>query len=98
MQRIKVKYNQTNLDIALMAFGDAEKVFDLPNLNNASITDDLEVGVVIENIPIAEFNKKGIAATMNKQQFIPASKKDNYENLHPEGVDYWAIESDFIIS
>lgn len=79
-----------------MLAGDAEKVFDL--LSNRSITDELNVGEEFGSNILPEQNKKGIVALMNNKQFIPASKKDNYQQFQKEGVDFWAVGTEFIIS
>ncbi len=97
MQAIPVKYNQTNLDLALMAFGTIERVFELPNLQSQSLTDDLTAGDVLAIDGAADFEFRNIAVVLNRKEFIPASKKDLSETLQLEGVDYWSIGDEFII-
>lgn len=99
MQAIKIRANQTNIDIAMMAFGSAELVFDLPNVQQASITEEIIAGDTIENIEDAELDKKSIVAVLNRVMFLPASKKQKTIAIpQNEGVDYWAVGTDFIIN
>lgn len=99
MQAITAKYNQTNVDAALLAFGTIERLFELPNIAaGASVTDELEAGAVMSNIANADFDKKSVTRILNQKQNLPASKKLDNGDLLLEGVDYWAISTEFIIS
>jgi len=99
MQAITVKYNQTNVDAALLVFGTLERLFELPNIAaGASITDELVAGDLISNIANADFDKRSVLRILNQEQNLPASKKIDTGDLLLEGIDYWAIGTEFIIS
>lgn len=96
MQVIPIKYGQTPIDVALMAFGDAERIFELPLLG--SITDNLTVGSAVEVDGQAVATKRSIASVLNNIQFVPASLKNNNTLSKNEGIGYWAIGQDFVIA
>lgn len=95
MQVIPIKYGQTPIDVALMAFGDAERIFELPL--QGSITDSLTVGSEMSIDGQAVANKRSVASVLNTVQFIPASIKINDVLIKNEGIGYWAIGQDFVI-
>jgi hypothetical protein len=97
MQTIKINEGQTLLDIAVQYNGDAAKAFELALANSLNFSDDLIIGneVLVES---AAVEKKKLVKEFDNNKIVPSSKKDNYENLQPEGVDYWAIGTEFIIS
>lgn len=98
MQAITVKNNQTNVDASLQAFGTLERLFELPNIAaGASVTDDIEAGDVIENIAEADFVNKSTTKILNKAGNMPASNKNINSSLLLEGIDYWAIGTEFIV-
>jgi hypothetical protein len=49
---VKVKNNQTIFDVAIQHFGSAEAAIDLAGSNNRSITDELEAGMELNEIPV----------------------------------------------
>lgn len=91
---------QTLLDIQLITSGSIEGIMELCELNNLSLTTDLEDGQVITTRPI--INSKIVKAYAN-QKISPATavtdaelKKILGEDLLG-GIGYWAIEVDFKI-
>lgn len=78
--------------------GSITGVFEFLLLNGLSITDDLEIGkdyAVDESVLFDQ----DILGYYNNNSIIPATAigdDPNFEIL--EGIDYWAIGSDFIIS
>lgn len=97
MQAIKIKYNQTNVDVAMLAFGTLERLFELPNIaNGGSVTDDLVAEDVISGIADFAFDKKSEVRVLNRVEHLPASVKMS-SVLSLEGIDYWAIGTEFII-
>ncbi len=92
MRIIKAKHNQTIADIALQEYGDVEGVFfiveDNPTL--LGITDNLHPGEEIQirdvriNGPMKEYLSQNVIATAEKAR--------------GEGIGYWKIENDFIVS
>ena len=90
---------QTLLDIAVQYCGSADAAFEIAQLNGLSVTDDLMTGrdlslPGITNKKIAEYYKnKGLQPatniTMNSENPLPVSL---------EGIGYWAIETEFMVS
>ena len=93
---IKVLNGQSLFDIAIQSAGSIEAVFDIALANGISITDDLEPGTVLVvpavlNRQVAEYYRvNGIQpATGITVSDAPALQ---------EGVEFWGIEYDFIVS
>lgn len=92
---VRVKPGQTWIDLTLEQTGDEEKVFDVCDLNGAGITEEVTPGVII-NAMEPEVEKKRIVnslATVNTSSMYFATG-----NPAPEGIEYWAIEIDFVVS
>jgi hypothetical protein len=91
--------NQDLLDVAVEYCGSADAAYDIALLNDLTVTDDLTPGIELKlpsvvNKKIASYYKtKGLepatGITMNSENPLPVSL---------EGIGYWAIETDFIIS
>ena len=96
MQTIRISEGQTNLDIAMMAFGTIERVMELPNLANNSLTDDLMPGTVIDNIGDADYDKMKIANLLCDIKYIPATGLNG--QVISGGVGYMEIGKDFKVS
>lgn len=94
MQTITVKEGQTLLDIAMQYLGNSERVYDIANLNEIEITTDLVVGQELW-IPDTEITDESIAEVFEENDLIPASM-DSID-IENEGIDFWAIEDDFIV-
>lgn len=94
MPTTKVLHGQTWIDIALQEVGDEHRLFELCDLNNSGITDDIAAGYVATT-PDFESNKKSIVNTLRKVR--PASGISIAEELM-EGIEYWGIEFDFVVS
>jgi len=87
---------QTWVDMVLQQLGDEHKLFDLVDLNGTGITDDLIPGTVIE-CPAYDLDKKAIINILQVKR--PASEKIIPPGEpQPEGIEYWAIELDFVVS
>ena len=90
---------QSLVDIATQYCGSADAAYDIALLNGLTVTDDLTPGLELKlpsvvNKKIADYYKnKGLqpatSITMNSENPIPTDL---------EGIGYWAIETDFIIS
>ena len=96
MQTIKINEGQTLLDVAIQHTGDASRAFEIALANGLNFSDDLEIGTVVL-VPEASVENKKNVADFVKTNTTPASKKDD-TGLLLEGVDYWAIGDEFIIS
>lgn len=98
MRSIKVSEGQTLLDIAVEYCGDFNAVYAIADLNLKGITDDLVIGEVLI-VPDADVTKADIVSMFMQPSLKPASAEDaELSEVAAEGLEYWAIEEDFIIS
>ncbi|MBS2099197.1 LysM peptidoglycan-binding domain-containing protein [Carboxylicivirga linearis] len=94
---VHVSEKQSLFDVAIQKGGSFESVMELASLNGLSITDSLtpgqqlELPTVIDNDIVSYYSSKGI---------VPETASSETEDSIPvlEGIDYWAIEVDFIVS
>jgi hypothetical protein len=93
---VKVLNGQSLFDIAIQAAGSIEAVFDIALANGISITDELQPGTVLV-IP-AVLNRR-IADYYRVNDIHPATEiSANDATLLHDGVEFWFLEYDFIIS
>lgn len=95
MPSTKAIAGQTWVDLALQELCDEERIFELCDLNGASMTDDIAPGTEVIT-PVAESKKGACVLTLRSRR--PASLFFGVGNAAPEGIGYWAIETDFVIS
>jgi hypothetical protein len=93
---IQVLNEQSLFDLAVQAAGSVEAVFDIADLNGWGITEELPAGARVEistvlNRQVAEYYRvNGISpATGITADDAPAVQ---------EGVEFWGIEYDFMVS
>lgn len=92
---------QSLLDIAIQELGDISGIFDLAEKSGVSLTDELQTGRELE-LPL-QLSDKQIAGYYASRRITPAtaitidSTSDGGELLL-EGVEFWGIEYDFIVS
>jgi hypothetical protein len=93
--QVKVKARQTPPDIAIQCAGALDSVFEMAALNNQGITDDLTPGnmVTAPGIAVAD-----VADYFRKYKIYPGSAITELVTLISEGVEFWGIEYDFIVS
>lgn len=100
MNKVTVSYGQTWLDIALQELGDMERAIELARLNDRAITDDLQAG---EELMVPDFDseKRSIIQLFSNTANRPASG-DTFIATDPvsvgEGIEFWALENDFVVS
>lgn len=88
----KVLDGQSTIDIAIQTGGSVESVFDLAIKNGLSITDSLSPSqvlttpVVTNALVLEYYNMKGLR---------PATDTDSEAE---QGIEFWYIEHDFIVS
>jgi hypothetical protein len=98
MQTIKINDSQTLLDIAIQHCGNVELAYDLAVANGLNFSDDLEIGNEMLVFDVAVEKKKVIEVFNNpKNILVPASRKDD-ANIGLEGIGYWAIGVDLVVS
>ena len=89
---------QSIIDIAIAKCGSAEAAFDIALLNNISMTKKLTPG---QTLQLPAVLKKDIVDYYQSKGINPATDitSDEFNNtIGGEGIGYWAIENDFIVS
>lgn len=93
---IEIGEGQALVDVAMQYCGNAEKQFEVAELNGLSITEDIIPGTSLF-VPDLEIENKKVFAAFNDNQLWPASKEEDWDGNLLDGIDYWIIEEDFII-
>lgn len=91
MRKATVKAGQNLGDIAVQYCGDHQAIFELARLNNLSVTDDVAAGSVLILPDVVEKRVRRVYVDGN---YYPATDSENIN----EGIGYWGIEIDFIVS
>jgi hypothetical protein len=98
MQTIKVQAGQSLFDIAVQYLGDVERVFEIADINGLMTTNEVEPGTWLV-VPDLDMAKRYVVDAFSKRNLSPASITDSgIEAAALDGIDYWAIEDDFIIT
>lgn len=91
MRVIKVLPGQTLLDISIQETGTINNLFDIAVFNNVGITDSLTPG---DEIKIPDN-----LTEINKNYFINRGIKPASDIIkNTEGIEFWRIENEFIVS
>ena len=91
---ISVLTGQSLFDLAIQGTGSIEGVFGLAKAAGLSITDELPSGMVIPvPIPLAD---PQVAEYYAARRITPATATTT--DIILEGVEFWNIELDFIVS
>lgn len=91
----KVLIGQCLHDIAIQELGSVDRVFDIAVSNNMAITDLLSPD---KEIILPEVTKNKPTATYyNAKELKPATENRGKIGI-AIGVNFWAIEADFIVS
>lgn len=99
MANLKVYERQSMLDVAVQHSGGIESVFDLALMNGLSITADLnpydtllECESVVDSDLVDYYSNKGIVPS------TAITATDIAQTIADEGVEFWTIGEDFIVS
>ncbi len=94
-----VRQGQNLLDIALQSTGNAETALDIALANGLCLSDDLTVGLPIDIAGTLAVNEN-VRNTYRTQTIYPATgiTAANTADAPFEGIEFWAIEYDFIIN
>jgi hypothetical protein len=93
---VKVLNNQSLFDLAIQAAGSVEAVFDIALANNVSTTDELTPGRALQ---IPEVLNKQVANYYSTNGIRPATALSASDAaMLPEGIGFWIVEYDFIVS
>ncbi|MEY4902836.1 MAG: hypothetical protein RLZZ292_651 [Bacteroidota bacterium] len=87
-----VQLQQTIYDIAVQHCGTMEAVFDLCRLNDIGFTDVLVHGQVLK---LPNPRDKAVVRYFLDGKYVPAT---DFNLSIQEGIEYWGIEYDFIVS
>lgn len=94
---MRILEGQSLLDASIQACGSVEGLFSLALANGISITEELPPGRLLEApSPIDKdivdyFSTKGIYP-------VTAITQAQEQEIYQEGIEFWAIEEDFVIS
>lgn len=89
---------QTWVDLALQQLGDEERLFELCDLNNAGITDQLAAGTVVIATAYEVDKKTTVYALKANKPASSESLTASGGEVVEEGIEFWAIEFDFVVS
>lgn len=98
MKNIKVHNRQSILDVAIQNMGSVESCFEMALQNEFSLTEDLTAGKEILAAP----SVNNITTSYIDEKIVPATGITNIEIKEQyskgEGIEFWGIEYDFIVS
>lgn len=94
MPTTKALYGQTWVDLALQELGDEERLFELADLNDSGITDEIDLAVEVQT-PAFALDRKRIVNELRERR--PASKP-TLGGSNQQGIEYWRIEFEFKVS
>lgn len=97
-QTVSMK-DQTFFDLAVQIAGSIENVFALAAANGVSVTRQIDSGLVINTPDDLKVNAR-VVNYLSARGIKPASDTTSAQAsaLIPEGIGYWIIETDFIVS
>lgn len=96
MNKATVLPGQTFADVAVRYKGRLEDIMELAVSNGRSITDAIVAG---EELVVGEANNKALVRYLNNNNIMPATGATVEADVaqQQEGIDYWAIEKEFIV-
>jgi hypothetical protein len=95
---IAVRNNQNLIDIAFQEAGSLEGLIDLMKLNGLSVTQVLNAGQAL-TFQMDDRYLTDTLAYIKGKNLRPATGRTAVEGVeYLEGIDYWAIQEDFIVS
>jgi len=93
--QVTVKQGQTIFDIAVQTAGSVQAAFAAAMLNGLSVTDDLAIGDTLAIPPVAD---KGMLQHYKDTGTVPATALDANAASRLEGIGYWFVQYDFVVS
>lgn len=97
MKLIKVLASQTLLDIAVQELGDNSRAMELAVINGLKVTDQLIAGSQIL-VPDYSTDKRYLVTLFADDANKPGTGNTDIENAEFQGIGYWRIEQNFIVS
>jgi hypothetical protein len=93
---VTVEQGQNMLDVALQHCGNTSAAFAIAKLNGLSLTDDLIAG---SSLIIPDVVEPAMVQYLSDNNIVPATGTSLIGEVEaPGGIDYMAIEVDFIVS
>lgn len=93
--KIKVLAMQSLLDVGVQHAGGAEAAFDFALLNGLSLTDDLEPAALLDAAPTFSRPIRDRYAT---DRLEPATSLAASGTIVEEGIEFWYVEYDLVVS
>ena len=90
--------NQSLFDIATRNCGGVEAAIILASVNDLSLTDSLPAGLILG---VGDVLDKDIAEYYASKNIYPEtaiSAQDESQTIADEGIEFWAVEFDFMVS
>lgn len=97
MKEVTVKNGQTLIDICIQELGDPEQLLVVAALNELEVTELLTAGQTIL-VPDFALDKKAIVKIFTDPALAPASDKGDLSDVLVEGIEFWSVEFDFVVS
>lgn len=91
---VDVAEYQTLFDVAIQECGSIEAAYSFALLNNLSITDTMLAGVKLKGVDVID---RKIKTYYKSKGIYPATAIVDTQ-IENEGIDYWAIEINFIVN
>lgn len=96
-KKIIISEKQTLLDIAIQETGSLESVFEIAEANGLVVSDILEPGLELK-IPGGLIIDTDVFSFFQSNGLFPANGYSDDELQEKfDGIDFWAIEDDFIV-
>jgi len=95
--KVRVLNGQSLFDIAIQHCGDTKAAFAIAEMNGLSVTDQLTVG---QDVEIPDPYDRDVVGYFASRGINPATaiNADVFDSVEDEGLDYWILEVDFIVS
>ncbi len=100
--KVTVLHNQSLLDISIQHTGNVTNAFEIAKANSLAISDELSSGTELI-IPESVVSNSDILNYYTSKAIQPATAITNFigdgsPEPHPEGIGYWIIADDNIVS
>ena len=97
MEAVRVEPGQSLFDLALQHCGSVEALFSLAQANGLSPTEGLIAGA---EVIVCQPANRAVANLFAVNGIKPATSitKAEEQEIYQEGIEFWAIEEDFVIS
>lgn len=91
----KAQQGQSFIDMVYQETGSFEGIVEAAVLSGKSITEDIEIGEIILTEKVVNSSMKNI---LQKRKPATAIRQELSTDKQLQGIDYWIIGTDFIVS